>query len=137
METGEELIAPCGMNCGVCSRYLETVRGLYKGKGAGCTGCRSRKMRCTRIKESCEPLRRNKIRFCYECSDFPCTKLEKLNRRYTVKYRTSLIDNLQRIQSVGLNDWLAEDREKWKCARCGGTVSIHNRTCYDCGHIMN
>jgi len=133
----QELIAPCGMNCGVCMRYLATTRGLYKNKRtAGCTGCLPRNRKCSRIKGSCKLLRENKIRFCFECSDFPCEKLKTLNRRYTTRYSTSLIDNLRDIQTKGLDGWLREEEIKWKCANCGGTVSIHDRKCYDCGFHM-
>jgi len=35
MEMNEDLIAPCGMNCGVCRFYLSRVKGLYKSKKSG------------------------------------------------------------------------------------------------------
>ena len=131
----EELIAPCGMNCGVCKRYLATVRSLYKSKGyAGCIGCIPRSKKCSIIQKSCSLLSNNKIRFCFECSEFPCEKLNKLNHRYTTKYNTSLIQNLLDIRSKGLNQWLREEEKRWKCGECGGTVSIHDLICYDCGH---
>jgi hypothetical protein len=36
-----DLIAPCGMNCGVCKAYLAYSRGVpyKKGEISHCTGC--------------------------------------------------------------------------------------------------
>ena len=129
----EELIAPCGLNCGVCRYYLATIRGLYKSKKAGCTGCLPSNRACSIIKEGCYLLKENKIRFCFECGDFPCAKFDRLNRRYSTKYNTNLVNNLMEIKSKGLDKWLGEEEKKWKCANCGGVVSIHDLTCYDCG----
>ena len=128
----EELTAPCGINCGVCKRYLATVRGLYKSKKSGCIGCIPRNNGCT-YQGGCEQLKKREVRFCFECSDFPCEKLKKLDHRYTNKYRTSLIDNLLNIKRNGVDKWLLEEEQRWKCNECGGTVSIHNHFCFDCG----
>lgn len=38
----EELIAPCGMNCALCSRYLAFVNKLKRSQ---CIGCRIRAVR--------------------------------------------------------------------------------------------
>ena len=74
------------------------------------------------------------IRFCSECGGFPCEGVKKLEKRYVAKYRTSLIDNLLQIQDKGLSQWLAEEEQKWRCPQCSGTISMHDGTCYDCGH---
>ena len=103
-----ELVAPCGINCAVCVRYLATVRGVAKErKIPECAGCRPRGKRCSFIKGSCQQLREDKIGFCFECEGFPCERLERLNRRYTTKYGTSLIDNLRGIKEFGLTSGLA------------------------------
>jgi hypothetical protein len=42
-----DLLAPCGINCGFCMRYLATASGLAdKTKSAKCTGCRPRNKTC-------------------------------------------------------------------------------------------
>ena len=82
----EELIAPCGMNCSICSGYLAL---LYNVKDKGlkmpyCTGCRPRNKQCAFLKKSCELLLTNKVKYCYECQEFPCelTKIGPLNYSY-------------------------------------------------------
>ncbi|MFC2070015.1 DUF3795 domain-containing protein [Chloroflexota bacterium] len=134
IKRNEELIAPCGLNCGVCKSYLAKERGLYKSKSSGCMGCIPGKRECRFIKDGCEKYRKNDIRFCFECGDFPCERIEKFEKRYTAKYHTSLIGNLLGIQNKGMSKWLAEEEKKWKCPQCGGTVSMHDGKCYDCGY---
>jgi hypothetical protein len=125
------------MNCGVCMRYLATVSGSAKqARTVECKGCRPMGKNCAFIKKSCEWLREKKVNFCFECSVFPCRRLETLNRRYTSRYNTSLIDNLLQIRDVGVDRWLEKEAEKWRCLNCGGTVSIHNKKCYGCGAVQ-
>ena len=128
----EALIAPCGINCGVCKFYLATIKGLYKSKKSGCIGCIPRNKGCT-YQGGCEPLKKREVRFCFECTDFPCKQLTKLNKRYSTKYHTNLVDNLLNIEKHGINKWLREEEQRWKCNKCGGTVSIHTHSCFDCG----
>jgi hypothetical protein len=49
---------------------------------------------------------------------------------------TSLIENGLRIQAVGAKRFLLEESRKWKCAHCGGVISIHSRLCSICGKEM-
>ena len=128
----EELIAPCGINCGVCRMYLSRDRGLYKSENAGCTGCVPRNTGC-KMKGGCQPLNSHEVRFCFECKDFPCPILNSLEKRYASKYKTSVIENLKYIQERGLPDFLTEEKSKWACKECGGTVSMHTWACIDCG----
>ncbi|MFH1382394.1 MAG: DUF3795 domain-containing protein [Chloroflexota bacterium] len=135
IKLSRELVAPCGMNCGVCKRYLATVRGLAGGKGMpACTGCRPQNRKCALIIRGCRLLSGKKINFCFECPDFPCARLERLNHRYTTRYHTDLVENLLAIKELGLNRWLKKQAGKWQCPQCGGTISIHDRRCYDCGY---
>jgi len=128
-----DLLAPCGINCGVCMRYLATVSGIAdKNKSAKCTGCRHRNKTCAFIKGSCEWLKEKRVDFCFQCPVFPCEKLERLNRRYTNRYNADLIGNLLQIKELGVNAWLAKEAGKWKCPKCGGTVSLHDGKCYSC-----
>ena len=132
-----DLIAPCGMNCNVCSAYLAYERDLPKRKGnVKCKGCRPRNKQCAFLKKRCtEGLLEGKIRYCYECGKFPCESLEKLNAKYEKRWDTSFLENLNYIRENGEKGFRARERKKWKCAKCGGTICIHNRKCYDHEHI--
>ncbi len=134
-----ELIAPCGMNCGICSGYLAFSRNLprRRGKITHCAGCRPRNKQCAFLKGRCQKLTDNQISFCFECDDFPCYSLRRIDERYRRNYYMSMIDNLNEIKQSGINAFLQNQREKYKCPRCGGVICIHNRKCYDCDTIDN
>jgi len=130
----EELVAPCGMNCAVCSGYLALKHDM-NSKGIGmpyCEGCRPRDKKCAFLKRRCELLLDNKVRFCYECNSFPCERLEGINKRYQTYFRTSLIENLESIKKNGISEFLKKEEKKWKCQKCGETICCHNGICFSC-----
>lgn len=131
----EELIAPCGMNCGICSRYLALTHEIKNKeiRMSYCIGCRPRDRKCAFIKKGCHLLLSGQIGYCYECSDFPCEKLRKLDRRYRTFFRMSMIENLQFIKEHGIQKFLIREQEKWKCSDCGETICCHNGVCFNCG----
>ncbi|OGO33186.1 MAG: hypothetical protein A2Z29_08700 [Chloroflexi bacterium RBG_16_56_11] len=133
MET--ELVAPCGMNCAICSSYLAMKNDL-KRKGFGrtyCAGCRPRGKNCSFMKKSCALLGNGLVQFCYECAVFPCDRLKRLDKRYRTFYHMSMIENLEYIKEYGLERFLKEDEAKWRCPDCGGTICCHNGVCFSCG----
>lgn len=124
------LIAPCGMNCNICMAYLRE-----KNK---CHGCRESNLNkpVTRTKckiKNCEFFQKEGTQFCFECSDFPCDKLKHLDKRYRTKYNMSMIENLENIQKLGLKEFLENERARWTCSKCGGTICVHKGYCYSCG----
>ena len=129
----EELIAPCGMNCAICAGYLAIDEEIRKRgiRKTYCIGCVPKGMKCY-YKKHCERLGDGLVRFCYECKDFPCRLLKTLDKRYRTFYRMSMIENLEFIRDNGMEKFLAKETEKWRCPRCGGTISCHNGLCYSC-----
>ncbi|HEY48988.1 MAG TPA: DUF3795 domain-containing protein [Dehalococcoidia bacterium] len=133
----EELIAPCEMNCGICSSYLAYSKNILKKRGAilHCAGCIPRDKRCAYIRKICINLRNDRIRFCYECYDFPCDRLRELDKRYRKNYGMSMVENLEFIRDNGIGKFLVKQEERYKCLKCGGVVCVHNGKCYDCERI--
>lgn len=134
MRKGEclpELIAPCGMNCGICVAFFGDTLEDKKRKHT-CGTCRLRVSRCAFLKEQCHKLATKQIEYCFECTDFPCATLKTLDNRYRNKYGMSMIENLIQIQTQGIKQFLKNEQERWKCPNCGGTICVHNKTCYTC-----
>jgi len=130
----EKLIAPCGMNCGVCSSYLAMKNNL-KEKGFGkayCAGCLPRGKNCAFMKKQCDLLGKGLVRFCYECVDYPCRRLKALDKRYRTFYHMSMIENLNFIKTDGVKMFLAKEASKWLCRKCGSVICCHNGLCYQC-----
>ena len=131
----EELIAPCGMNCGVCSGYLALKYDL-RNKGirmSHCAGCRPRDKRCSFLKKRCTLLLHSKVNYCYECNDFPCEGLSHIDKRYRMYFRMSMVENLESIKKNGIRQFLEKEEERWKCPECGGVICCHNGICFGCG----
>lgn len=120
--------APCGMDCWVCYAHLKKKRP--------CLGCRgqddAKPEHCRKCEIKTCALEQG-LDFCFSCSTFPCTKINRLDKSYRQRYQTSLIDGAMRLKTVGAEQYLREEREKWLCADCGGAVSLHGRTCSECG----
>ena len=130
----EELIAPCGMNCAICSGYLAYQHDV-KSKGIRmpyCIGCRPRDKQCAFLKKRCELLLTGKVKYCYECDNFPCERLERLDKRYRTYFKMSMVENLEYIRDNGIHDFLEEAQRKWQCPECGGVLSCHNGLCFKC-----
>jgi len=132
--TEERLIAPCGINCGLCSNYLAMKYDLKK-KGVNksyCPGCLNNGRNCY-YESKCPRLGKKLIRFCYDCADYPCRLIKTLDKRYRTHYRLSVIENLEFIREHGVAPFLARETEKWRCPECGGVICCHNGICFNCG----
>ncbi|HED23846.1 MAG TPA: DUF3795 domain-containing protein, partial [Firmicutes bacterium] len=130
----DNLIAPCGMNCSLCLAYQFMKYDLNKHgfHRKYCPGCIPRGENCTHMGNKCELLGKGKVRFCYECQDFPCKRLKSLDKRYRTKYHLSMIENLGFIKEYGLKVFLEREEEKWRCPECGGMICCHNGLCLTC-----
>ena len=129
----EELIAPCGMNCRICISYFGFTISGNKRK-TKCIGCKPRDKSCAFVKYSCKKLSKKEIEYCFECKDFPCKKLQKLDNSYREKYNMSMIDNLNFINEKGMKKFLQTQEEKYKCPKCQEIICVHNNKCYTCNN---
>ncbi len=125
----KELIAPCGMNCGICFAYLRETN-----KCPGCRGDDSgkpiKRLRC-KIK-TCKYNQLSGARYCFKCEKFPCDALKHLDKRYRTKYSMSMIRNLEDIKKIGIREFVRKERVRWACHECGGTICVHKKECCDC-----
>lgn len=129
MAFSDELIAPCGINCGVCIAYLRDTDKCY--------GCLSNdNIKSTRsIKcgiKFCNEHKKKTFTYCFECEKFPCSRLKSHDKRYLQKYRLSTIDNLTYIMQYRLDAFLKKEDEKWSCRSCGKVLSVHQSFCLNC-----
>ncbi len=134
------LVAPCGMNCNVCSGYLALTHEIPKARGriSHCRGCGRNGKMCAYLRTWCAPLRNDEVRFCFQCADFPCSRLKHLDGRYRDRYSVSLIDNLKFIRSRGIQKFLRAQQRLWRCPKCRTDVrSIHNGKCYSCNRVRS
>ena len=100
----EVLIAPCGMNCAVCSAYLAREHNIKASgiKMPYCSGCRPSNRQCAWLKKRCQLPLNGEVKYCNECPDFPCDRLRHIDQRYITNFRTSFLENLKYIQKRGM-----------------------------------
>lgn len=122
------LIAPCGMNCGICMAYLRAKNR--------CPGCRvigsstNWSVRC-QIR-NCETIQKNESKLCHECDRFPCARMKQLDKRYRTKYAMSMVENLNMIKESGMDEFINGQIIKYTCNDCGGTICVHQGYCWSC-----
>lgn len=117
----KNLIAPCGMNCGICLGYLRE-----KNK---CPGCFSgRKIGGRPIKCGRRLCKERKGDFCFECDKFPCDSIKRLDQRYRTKYGMSEIENLNFIKEKGIDKFIESENKKWISDK--GILCVHDKKYY-------
>ena len=128
-----DMIAPCGLDCSLCSRAH-----LKENPCPGCNGPEEHKpsfcsSRCGII--LCEKRKSNGYRFCDECTDYPCEDVMEKENRYTSQYPLfeSPLQNLKSIRETGIDAFLIREREQWTCRECGHALSVHTGICSGCG----
>src|SRR5512145_1677984 len=90
------LIAPCGMNCGVCYVHLKKknpcqgCRGQVASKPEHCRKCALKD--CAQTKG---------IDFCSDCLSFPCAILKRMDKSYRLRYQVSLIESAIQRKTLG------------------------------------
>jgi len=122
-----EMLAPCGVNCAACSAYLDAKRPCptcrtpdEAHKRKSCIGCEKKKCAFDRD-----------LQWCFECAEFPCTKLKSMNRRYTRDYGVDLIQNGLDARK-DMQKFMKTQRTRCTC-ECGGIIDQHRRQCSECG----
>jgi hypothetical protein len=124
------LIAPCGMNCGLCLGYQRT-----KNKCAGCSSTSLNKPNyCISCPiKTCQMLSRSKSKYCYKYEMFPCKRIKNLDKRYRTKYGMSMIENLNAVKEIGIRKFVKLEKQKWTCLKCGNIICVHRNVCLVCG----
>lgn len=117
----KKLIAPCGMDCGICKAYLR--------KENKCPGCfTGRKVNGRIIKCGRRLCKERKGDFCFECAKFPCDSIKRLDKRYREKYGMSEIENLEYIKDNGIKAFVEKENKKWVSDK--GTLCVHDKKYY-------
>ena len=125
------MIAPCGMNCGLCIGHLRE-----KKRCPGCNGDDADKPKHCVVCQirNCDEMGVGEQKFCFHCAKFPCARLRQLDKRYRTKYGMSMIENLESIERLGLEEFVTREKDRWRCPECGGVICIHREDCITCGH---
>jgi hypothetical protein len=106
------------MDCGLCMRYVRDKNGCLgcragdEGKAESCLACTIR---------NCEVPRSGESAFCSsDCERFPCPRLKRLDARYRMTYRMSMLDNLHAIRDQGVEAFGLLGHAGPECGQNGG-----------------
>lgn len=135
------LIGRCGLYCGACDIYRSYTdqQNEKLKKMAKYFKCQVDRVRCHGCQNASNEdwgydckivqcLERNSYRYCYECSlTDRCDLFQKLNQRYN----NIPVDNLRRLQKVGEEKFIREQKRLWTC-QCGTPFEYGADTCRAC-----
>lgn len=131
------LLGYCGLYCGNCLFYQNTVKGTGTDMGDGvyieCHGCESNHASpwCTEcaLKACC---REKRIRTCIECGEYPCEALEEFINSDEYPYHKEVPGMMERLSEIGLAAWAEEMERRYTCATCGERFTYFDGTCPRC-----
>lgn len=126
------MIAPCGLNCALCTRHLQK-----ESPCPGCSGPDEQKPDCCRIRcriVSCRIRRTLEDGFCDACEKYPCADVMEKELRYTSTYPMieTPLANLSFIRQNGMDAFLELEKERWSCPACRGVICVHDGVCASC-----
>lgn len=107
----ENMFAPCGMNCMVCYKHCT----VWQKRASLCRmpergpKAKPRHCRACAIRDCC---REKGLRYCLECTAFPCRRLNRLEKSYRTRYDASLLSNSRAVLTRGLAVFLENERQK-------------------------
>jgi hypothetical protein len=146
----EELIGICGIYCGTCPRYLAprdndveylaaaALESGLPGEAIRCDGCLS-----DRVFPACRDCRHGfrrcagekKVTWCFQCPDFPCTRLERFLPVHVVdgvSHHANLCKELASLKEQGTRSWLDRQERSGRCPNCGKMLYWYARKCPAC-----
>jgi hypothetical protein len=98
-------ISVCGLNCARCKMVTD-------GK---CKGCRGPLDQCWSGDCEFRPCAESKgHRYCFECAEFPCDKLQAFAADPYEHHRIT-VENLKKMKEIGLEKWLAQQEKPMFC----------------------
>lgn len=121
------MFAPCGMNCKVCYKHCyhkKPCGGCLKGDNGKPEHCRNCKIK--------ECIKEMGVSYCYECTEYPCKQIKKLEKSYNTRYGASLMENSKFVKDNDITAFMKHQKEKYICPNCGGIISIHDSECSEC-----
>lgn len=123
LEERIRLLASCGMDCALCQAYQRNKNR--------CPGCRNGSNRKSCINCAINLCTKKQV-YCFECAEYPCARLKRLDARYKKKYGMSMLENLCCIQQSGEQEFVRRQQEKYRCPVCGKLRSVHSEECIYC-----
>ncbi|RJR32993.1 MAG: DUF3795 domain-containing protein [Desulfobacteraceae bacterium] len=147
MEVKRELLAPCGLYCGVCSimmahrdnnqKFKEKLASVYgvAPDGIRCKGCLSDEVfvYCTRCPiKSCT--REKGYAGCHECKEFPC---EHVSGFPVPVGKKVILRSIPMRRAMGTEKWVEAEENRYRCPRCNTQLFRGATRCRECKEAVD
>jgi hypothetical protein len=147
MEINKELLAPCGLYCGVCSirmahrdknqKLKERLAPLYgvSPEGIRCQGCLSSEVfaYCTICPiKSCS--QEKGYEGCHECHEFPC---EHIHNFPVPVGKKVILRAIPQWRDLGTETWVEAEENRYQCPGCGNPLFRGANRCRRCGETVD
>lgn len=150
MEINPNLLAPCGLYCGVCgvyyatrdknNKFMETLLNFYQDKMPGlenvsiddlkCEGCLSDQTslfcRTCSIKDCTH---KKGYAGCHECNEFPCEHIENFPMPVGKKV---ILRTIPSWRQEGTEKFVADEEARYVCPDCGNKIFRGAKRCNKC-----
>lgn len=151
VEIKKELLAPCGLYCGVCSIYIahrdnnlkfkEKLLPVYRAfaksvNDIACTGCLSDGIvfpvcRVCSIKKCCND---KVIEGCHQCDEFPC----KFINNFPIPVgKKVILRTIPFWRENGTEDFVEQEEKRYRCPNCGNQLFRGSKHCNKCKVDVN
>lgn len=128
----EKCASICGLFCGACPSFPDECHGcLSEFVREGCKGCTDHGFLDCAI--------HNNVTRCYECGEFPCTKLKEFSTKPVINgicNHANVISDSLRMQAVGVSQWISEKIVEHKCPKCGRLINWFEMGTHICGETV-
>ena len=142
MEINRQLLAPCGLYCGVCSimiahrdrneKFKQVLADLYglKPEQIHCEGCLS-----DDVCEFCQVCKikacaaQREIEGCHQCDEFPCEHIENFPIE---EGRKVMLRSVPQRRELGTEAWVAAEIARYSCPQCGAALFRGAQRCRNC-----
>ncbi|MGD0279640.1 MAG: DUF3795 domain-containing protein [Smithella sp.] len=140
-----ELLAPCGLYCGVCGIYYATANGddqlkekLAKAYGdtpdkISCRGCCSNSVYwyCSVCAVKSCAMEKGYLG-CHQCISFPCDKIDNFP---VPEGKKNILRAIPRWKELGTEEFIKAEEKLFSCENCGTKLFRGARKCRKCGTI--
>ena len=145
-EINKALLAPCGLYCGVCAKYIahkdnnikfkDRLVNVYKPLAESvddikCSGCLSNGIvfdycpSC--LIKSC--VKENDLEGCYQCNDWPCKSVERFPLPVGKKV---IMRSIPQRRELGTEKWVESEEKRYHCPECGNPLFRGVKRCNNC-----
>ncbi|MFX0103329.1 MAG: DUF3795 domain-containing protein [Candidatus Hodarchaeota archaeon] len=146
MTVNKDLLAPCGLYCGVCSiqiayrdknpKFKRALMKIYSSfvkseDDIKCTGCMSDGVLFDYCK-SCpirDCVKKKGFEGCYQCDEFPC----KFIKRFPIPVGKKVImRTIPEWKELGTEKWVEAEEKRYRCPECGNPLFRGAKRCNKC-----